>query len=109
MATNYRYNGESIPWTNATGALVTGGSVVVLVGIIGVAVGDIPDGESGELALEEVWELPKKAGDVCEIGTPLYYDAANHYLTTTVTAVAAGVAVRDAAGTDATVWTKVNV
>jgi predicted RecA/RadA family phage recombinase len=51
--------------------------------IFGVAVNDVAAGDSGEFETAGVFELPALATDVAAQGAILYWDAANHRLTTT--------------------------
>jgi len=49
MATNHVQKGAVMSWTNGTGSDVVSGEVVAFADMIGVAAGDIADGETGEL------------------------------------------------------------
>lgn len=77
--------GKVIEWLNGTGATVKSGDVVVIGALIGVAVADIIDGDTGSVDLSGVFELPKLAGQSFAFGAKLYWDATAKNLTTTVT------------------------
>jgi len=74
MATNYVQRGAKSAWTNATGADVSSGDVVELTNIIGVAEGDIADGETGTVCIEGVFTLPKVSAAVFAVGEKLIWD-----------------------------------
>jgi len=75
MAKNHVKQGKKMTWTNGTGSAVASGSVVVVGDVIGVALVDIPDGAAGELAMEEVYNLPKNNTAMAQ-GKKCYWDAA---------------------------------
>lgn len=109
MAQNHIQPGTSMDWTNATGADVLSGSPVLVGNRLCVALGDIADTESGQVATCEVWELAKEAALVVAQGALLYWDATNSVLTTTATAnTLAGFAFAAAAAADTTVLVKLN-
>lgn len=66
-------SGQTMTWTNATGSLVTSGSVVVVGTLVGVAIADIKNGEVGELKLTGVHSLPKAAESITQ-GNVVYWD-----------------------------------
>lgn len=72
---NYIQPGNTITWTNGTGAAVAAGDVVVLKHTIGVAAVDIADGASGEVSLAGVYTLPKASAAVVVAGEKLLWDA----------------------------------
>ncbi|WP_217577334.1 DUF2190 family protein [Mesorhizobium sp. GbtcB19] len=83
---NYIQPGNIIPWTNSdvTGAAdVASGDGVVAGSLFGVAQGDIAVGDSGELAVTGVFELPKTTSQAWTFGQRLYWDAAGGKLTST--------------------------
>lgn len=109
MATNKIYDrGAVMPWTNGTGSDVASGDPVEVNDLVGVALGDIADGESGNLDLEGVWELPKEAGLAVNQGDQLYFDAAAGEFDKTNTNTPAGKAFADAANAATVVWVKLN-
>ena len=74
MATNRVQPGQVIYWTNATGSAVVSGQVVVIGTIVGVALQDIANGDSGDVAVDEVFTLPKATGAITQ-GARVYWDA----------------------------------
>jgi predicted RecA/RadA family phage recombinase len=74
MTTKYRAKGDSVAWTNDTGSAVAANSVVELSHTIGVAAGDIPNGEAGTVYIEGVFELPKVSAAVFAVGEKLIWD-----------------------------------
>lgn len=96
---NFVSAGKTLLYT--AGANISSGQVVNLTTMIGIAVTDIANGASGAVELEGVFELTKKSGDTFAVGTKVYWDPTNLYLTTTSTSnVVAGAAV-EAAGSAA--------
>lgn len=83
MAKNHVQPGAVMPWTNGTGSNVASGAVVVVGQFVTVALGDIANGEAGELATEEVWEMPKAAGLAMGQGDRVYWDVADGNLNKT--------------------------
>lgn len=77
MATNHIQIGKAMPWTNGTGSDVSSGDVVVVGNFVCVALEDIANGASGNLATEEVWEVPKNNNLVISQGDVLYFDVAD--------------------------------
>ena len=71
---NYVQEGKRLDYTNDSGEKILSGQAVVVKGQVGVAFGDIEDGEEGTLSLEGVYTLPKKNGDVIEKLDPVYLD-----------------------------------
>lgn len=108
MAKNHVKEGKTMTWPNDTGSPVVSGEVVPMADMIGVALGDIDDTKEGELATEEIWELPKEAALALSAGDRVYWDVANSNIDATNTNVAAGVVWKDALAADPTVWVKIN-
>lgn len=98
-----------MPWTNGTGSTVTSGSVVSANGIIGVLLADTANGAVGQLAVEEVWSVPKAAPLAISQGDKLYWSVANGTMSKTNTDVYAGRAFADAASADTTVQANLGV
>jgi predicted RecA/RadA family phage recombinase len=71
---NWRQAGKVLDYTNDTGADIASGSVVVIGSILGVASGLIAAGEIGDVAVEEVFALPKKQ-EVLTAGDEVWWDA----------------------------------
>lgn len=82
--------GHSITWKNQTGGAVNVGDVVLVGALIGVLVAGanpndttLANGDTGTVAIREMWELPKLNTDAWVEGAKLYWDAANSRLTVT--------------------------
>ena len=105
MATNFVQEGCSLNYTNGTGNDIAGGDVVVYGSLLGVAETDIPDGETGTVHVEGVWNLPKATGTALDAGDRVYWDADNSLIKKTKAAgyVLAGTVTDDAASGDTTV------
>jgi predicted RecA/RadA family phage recombinase len=85
MARNHIQPGVVADYANATGSTILSGAVVVMGARIGVALVDIPDGQTGSVQVKEVFSLPKKATDVIGQGDLVYWDATPGEITTTAT------------------------
>jgi predicted RecA/RadA family phage recombinase len=72
MATNYQQPGKVIDYT--AGADITSGSVVKIGQILGVALADIANGETGPVQIEGVFEVPKVTAAVIAQGESLTWD-----------------------------------
>jgi predicted RecA/RadA family phage recombinase len=95
MAKNYIEDGQTMDWTNTTGAPVKSGDPVAVASITGVAHGDIPDNGNGVLHMTGVFSLPKKATDSWQAGNLVYLSEGE--LTSTSGDVVVGLAWADAA------------
>lgn len=110
MATNRKASGKNYSIQSASGA-ITSGTLVAQENFIGIALGTIASGGTGELAIEGVWNIPVPASTVR--GDTLYSAGSNQgatiadsntAITLTRTRAAAAVAVciamtdRDASG-----------
>lgn len=106
MAKNFIQPGDTVTWTNAdvTGAVdVASGDGVVAGSLFGVAEGDIAVGDSGELSLVGVRELPKVSAQAWTFGAKIYWDAtAGDATTTSSSNKLIGVAVEAAANPSST-------
>lgn len=74
---NFVQPGQSLDYTNGTGSDIKSGDTVKMGAVIGVASGDIPDGETGAVVVEGVFELPKVTGTSWSMGDPLVWDESN--------------------------------
>ncbi len=73
---NVIQDGNIIDWTNSTGSDVNAGAVVPMGKIVGVAVTKIANGETGPVAVEGVFELPKKTStDTMAVGDHVHYNS----------------------------------
>ncbi|MFA0792671.1 capsid cement protein, partial [Microbulbifer echini] len=59
MATNFVQDGRMLNVTNSTSADITSGQVVPVGAVLGVAMDDIAVGETGVLAIDGVFTVPK--------------------------------------------------
>lgn len=105
---NYVQSGDTITVAAAPYALVPGAGC--LVGFLfGIAKGAAASGATVVLEIEGVYDVTKKAGDTFAVGDKVYWDDTNKYLTSTPTGNKwVGVAVKAAAGADATVRSNLN-
>lgn len=90
-------------------ANTTGGEVVVIGSLKGVAAGDAAIGEALDVVTVGVFELPKVGVNVFAIGAPVYYDAGDKLVTSDPDSGAnqlIGIAVTAAANPSATVRVK---
>ena len=101
MATGHICEGKVMPYTNGTGSAISKGTVIELAAMIGVALGDIANGATGELAISEVWQLAKETSLVITQGDKVYWDATNNRVDKTDTNIPCGLAFASAT-TDAT-------
>ncbi|MBN9074866.1 MAG: hypothetical protein BGN87_22600 [Rhizobiales bacterium 65-79] len=79
MATNFVEPGSTI--TIPATAAASGGDLVFAGSIFGIAAGDAAIGDSLDLELGKVWDLPKPSVDVVTVGAPIYWDAENKLAT----------------------------
>ena len=59
MAIGHVAPGATMPYTNTGVAIIAKDTVVAFGGMIGITLGAIAVGATGELAISEVWTLPK--------------------------------------------------
>lgn len=111
---NFIQQGDTLHYTNATGADIASGAAVIVGSQIGVAIGDIADGASGDLAMTGVYSLPKTAGAAIPQGTAAIYDKSAAAFVPVGTATATGdvsgacTAWEAAVSADTTVLVKIN-
>jgi len=109
MAKTYVQPGDVMEYTNASGAIISSGTVLKIGSRIGVVLVDIPDGKSGSVAVTGVWTIAKLGTDVVGQGDLLYWDDTNKRLTTTSTDnTLAGYAFKAAGSGVTTVEIKIN-
>lgn len=73
MAKNFVQKGDVIDYT--AGADIASGAVVPLQHAVGVAITDIANGDTGPVAIEGVFEVPKVSAAVFAVGEKLLWDA----------------------------------
>lgn len=104
---NFIQLGDVLDYTAAQA--VASGVLVVIGARVGIAVANIPAGETGPVRVKGVVELAKLGTDTPEQGALLYWDAANSRLTTTEGSnVLAGYAALAAGAGVTTVWLHLN-
>lgn len=86
MASNHVQPGKVLDYVNTTGAVIASGSVVVAGALLGVALVNIPANGGGSVALEGVFEVPKKVGTAISQGVALVYKTADGVFATGATA-----------------------
>lgn len=84
-------------------ANVASGGVILAGNFVGIAQGDAAAGETVDMALTGVWELPKVAANSFALGDIVYWDAANSLATSTETTATLGLAAEAAPAGGATV------
>lgn len=102
MATGHVAPGATMPYTNTGAAIIAKDTVVAFGGMIGITLGAIAVGATGELAISEVWTLPKDNNLAITQGDQLYWDTVNDEVDKTNTNVPCGKAYNSAllAGTE---------
>src|SRR5690554_3051178 len=75
MARSYTQPGAVLTHPNAGESDIAVGDVVVMADTVGVALVDIPVDESGSVAIEGTFRLPKATGTAWEQGARLDWDA----------------------------------
>src|SRR5690242_15608207 len=103
MAQNYIQPGDVFLYANSTGDTITSGSVVISGSLVGVALGDIADGDTGSVQCEGVFSIPKTTPLAISQGDKLYYNAGTGKVTKTATDTPIGVAFEDAGSSATTV------
>lgn len=106
--TGHICEGKTMPYTNGTGSAISKGAVIELAAMIGVALGDIANGATGMLAIDEVWTLAKESGVTITAGDQLYWDATNDNVDKTNTNIPCGKAYAAAGSTATTVQVLLN-
>lgn len=114
MATNYVYAGETLDYTNS-GSAIASGDIVVIGNIMGVALTDIANGETGAVAIEKVWTAPKVSAAVIAQGEKVMWDVSASAFDDSLASPATGdvtgccIATKAAGNGDTTVEVKLNV
>ncbi len=73
---NLKQRGRVITWTNGTGSDVVSDQVVTVGRLMGVATGDIANGETGEVFIDEqIVTAPKVSAAVVTQGEAVIWDA----------------------------------
>lgn len=110
MATVFIKHGDEIPYTNGTGSKIAVNTPVLVGDLVGVALTDIANGDTGTLQLSGVALLPKATGQAWTQGAKLYWDdTAKKFTTTDTSNTLAGWAYAAAASGDTTGQVKLKV
>ena len=88
MATNRVQRGDILTFTAV--AALSSGDAVVIGDLVGVALTDAAIGEQVEVAIEEVYNLPKADADTINIGERVHYDVSAGEVIAFGTATASG-------------------
>lgn len=109
MSRNHFCPGIVGDYTNATGAAIAAGDLVLVGARVAVALVDIPDGGTGSVQYKEVFLVKKTTGEAWANGAVLYLNNATKAATTTVGSnVRAGVAFKAALAGDTVGYLAVN-
>ena len=81
MATNYVQAGSQLTLTAPE--LVSSGAVVIAGSIAGVALGGASAGQTVDVAVAGVFDLPKVGAQILSLGEPVFWDAAADLVTET--------------------------
>ena len=84
--------GETLDYTNGSGSKIDAGDILLLEDRLAVAGCDIPDGATGSVHVEGVFEMPKDYGDsgkALAIGQAVYWDSGNSVIKAAVAQVVA--------------------
>lgn len=102
MAIGHVAPGATMPYTNTGVAIIAKDTVIVFGAMIGITLGAIAVGATGELAISEVWTLPKDNNLAITQGDQLYWDTVKDEVDKTNTNVPCGKAYNSAlaAGTE---------
>jgi predicted RecA/RadA family phage recombinase len=103
---NFVQQGQTLRYKNSGDAVIPGGSLIALSGLVGVAVKDIEPGQSEALNVIGVYSLPKVSGAIDQ-GAPVYVDESGK-ISAEASAQAAGVAWEAAASGDSEDLVKIN-
>ena len=74
MTTKFVQPGDVLSYTNSTGSDISADDVVEMQNIVGVALADIPDTESGSVRVTGVFTLAKTSGTAWTQGDTLDWD-----------------------------------
>jgi len=97
MAIGHVAPGGVIPYTNTGGTAIAANTVIEFGAMIGITTGTIDPGETGTVAISEVWTLPKDDTVAIAQGDQLYWDTVNDECDKTNTNVPCGKAYASAA------------
>jgi predicted RecA/RadA family phage recombinase len=109
MGTKFRQKGDVLD--HVAGGAIAADDVVVMGDTIGIAEVDLATGETGAVAVEGVFEVPKTAGTAWAQGDSIDWDASAGEFHKGITpaagdVAACGIAAKAAASGDTTAWLK---
>ncbi|HET7655751.1 MAG TPA: DUF2190 family protein [Luteimonas sp.] len=68
-------NGSTVNYTNGSGSTIAAGAVVAMSHCLGIAIADIPDGETGAVKITGKFTVPKVSAAVFAVGEKLVWDS----------------------------------
>lgn len=98
MSTNYIQDGDVIQYT--AGGTIAAGAVVKMGGTLGVALVGLTNGQTGSVAVQGVFDLPKVSGAVIAQGESLVWDVSAGAFDDNLATPATG----DVSGASAVAW-----
>ena len=105
----YWQRGETIDFKNETSAVIEENTVVLIGNRIGITGMRIDPGEMGDLHVTGVFEFPKKTGEEVSLGSDVYFNQEEGYMTGTADGnTKAGFAAAAADADSVTVLVKIN-
>ena len=107
---NFRQEGNIWDYTNGSGSTIASGTGVVINTVVGFAVSDIPDGETGAVRVQGVVKTLAPTGEDIAQGVVLNFDATNQEFQLAAGDLAAcGVAASDSGNGSTEVWVQINL
>lgn len=106
----YWQRGETIDFRNETSVAIEENTVVVIGKRIGITGMRIEPGEMGDLHVTGVFEFTKKSGEAISVGSELFFNPAEGYITSTEAegTVVAGFAAAEVIAEASSVLVKIN-
>ncbi|MCP4021577.1 MAG: DUF2190 family protein [Desulfobacteraceae bacterium] len=80
MALNRIQTGDVLDYTNTTGSVIPSGDPVIVGELVGIALVDLEDQETGSVAVSEVWALAKTSAAINQ-GVSVYLTSAGNITT----------------------------
>ncbi len=106
---NYRQPGHVWDYTNSSGSTIAAGTGVIIGTVVGFAVDDIADGETGAVIVRGVIETAKPSAETIGQGVSVNFDATNQEFQLAAGDLAnAGTAAMPAASGETIVWVDIN-
>ena len=108
MASGHQKPALVADWKNDTGAEVANSQIMVVGALTVIALGTIPDGETGVVALSGEWEAKKGGGEMGYFEAVYWDDTAGEWTKTAVAGRAPSYVIKPAAADDETVCVLLN-